>query len=910
MPNPKDVFHHPDHYWAFLTASDDSTVEGQYFDRKEAGKRTSSDIVDKNRIDKLAGQITECISAFANSNREGGLLILGIAKDGRVTGFSHLLEQQRNRLTNTRAILVNHSAQVAFHPCQNSDGQADEICLVYVPYALHELCETIEQHPKAWLRQGAQNILMSETHRQSIRRDKRIVDFEHTYACPYTPELLDKAVLAEFRRGHLVDAAFDHSDEELLYQIGALDKDESGYFFTNAGLLFFSANPQRMMPYSYIRLLRYAGSIEQQPVGLPTLERSFTGPLSKQIRDIRTFFQESGFFKTYQRRNPQGGFIEEPEYPLLAVDEAIVNAVAHRDYAIGLPIECEAFQDGLIVGNPGRMLQRDGGVPSEFTLDSVTLTSTPRNPQLIEWLKSMKDARGAAFLRALSEGTRTMLKEMRSLQLSAPSYRVSNLFTTVALLNDAAAREAALLDEARDEPIELANLFPIAFQPTHDRGMAEIDARLRNDDFMHALRDALTTHGWFIDGLRRGVLTAHRRGVVIPLDAEVMRILRFFPANRFQLRKYWGRYYLCVDYSLEVKNARSIAKLLLSGVAPEILVGRMATAQWNGWCEARVIAVGSEQTRVLLTEFDQEQNIPNQHVIPHLPIGVLGQMLDAVRIEFDLHQQIKQHSLALVPAAARLRMQKVASVVDELTDSIFPLSFGVTRAVLTKDPLALPRSPASSIGFSVSTLSEPLVEFSHNRETPNIREGITSYGAYDTSNRSIELVPLCLPGMRHPMAQLIGRLQLGKYKYRGAERTFHARFTYASIIEVDDAASLLSESQRLLQEHPEWIGDTRLLHIFLVHTPERGFAADDHESPYYRVKRYLLENGIPCQMIDTPTLQNPDWKDLNLALNLAAKCGITPWVLPDAIPDADFFVGLSYTSHTVFRGRLATWESG
>ena len=50
-------------------------------------------------------------------------------------------------------------------------------------------------------------------------------------------------------------------------------------------------------------------------------------------------------------------------------------------------------------------------------------------------------------------------------------------------------------------------------------------------------------------------------------------------------------------------------------------------------------------------------------------------------------------------------------------------------------------------------------------------------------------------------------------------------------------------------------------------------------------------------MLDTQTLRTPDWKDLNLALNIVAKCGIIPWVLPDAIPDADFFVGLSYTSN-------------
>jgi argonaute-like protein implicated in RNA metabolism and viral defense len=52
---------------------------------------------------------------------------------------------------------------------------------------------------------------------------------------------------------------------------------------------------------------------------------------------------------------------------------------------------------------------------------------------------------------------------------------------------------------------------------------------------------------------------------------------------------------------------------------------------------------------------------------------------------------------------------------------------------------------------------------------------------------------------------------------------------------------------------------------------------------------------VPCQMVDTPTLANPDYKDLNLALNIVAKCGVAPWVLPESIPDADFFIGLSYT---------------
>ncbi len=82
-----------------------------------------------------------------------------------------------------------------------------------------------------------------------------------------------------------------------------------------------------------------------------------------------------------------------------------------------------------------------------------------------------------------------------------------------------------------------------------------------------------------------------------------------------------------------------------------------------------------------------------------------------------------------------------------------------------------------------------------------------------------------------------------------------------------------------------------------MQTPESGYSLDDETSPYYRLKRLLLERGIPSQMVDSPTLANPDFKDLNLALNIIAKCGVVPWLLPGAIPDADFFVGLSYTQN-------------
>src|SRR5260221_408574 len=76
---------------------------------------------------------------------------------------------------------------------------------------------------------------------------------------------------------------------------------------------------------------------------------------------------------------------------------------------------------------------------------------------------------------------------------------------------------------------------------------------------------------------------------------------------------------------------------------------------------------------------------------------------------------------------------------------------------------------------------------------------------------------------------------------------------YSSIVTIPSPEQVLEECKRLLQEHPEWVGDPKLNRLFLVQIPEQGYVLDDESSPYYRVKRLLLENGIPCQMVDTPT---------------------------------------------------------
>lgn len=908
MPTPKEVFDNPADHWGFITSASDDEFEGQYFDRKEAGRQEGRAQLSKSQIDAISDQIRECISAFANANHAGGLLALGISNHGELKGIGHLTEKQINRLTDLDSHLKCNCARSKLVDCTNTSGDSDKILLIYTACAERSICETRDRSPTAWIRQGKQNVILSEQLRDQLRRDKSIIDFELSPCCLFLIDDVDKDVLNQFRKGYLRDAMFQWDDTQLLYHVGAIlpDDNRTQYRFTNAGLLFFGINPQRILSRAYVRLMQFeVNSTEYNERGLPTKDKEFKGAIPQQIRQIRTFFRESSFFKTYQVRKPDGGFKEDPELPYIAVDEAVVNSLAHRDYGVALPIECSHYKDAFTVANPGRILQRGRDLPLEFSLDEEVLDSMPRNSKIIEWLRVMRDEDGAAFVRALSEGTKAMRREMQAASLPAPKYKITDGGNTVVtLLSDAVEREARQrATSVAEAASEFSNLFPLTL--ISDKGGA-LPIALSHDyrrTLLTLIRDALQSKGWYADRFGFGVLVAHRQGTQLRIPNEIQKILRFYPAYSFQMREYWAKHYLCVDYTLEIKNILNVQQLN-SMLEPSALVDRIAVARINAWHRGKILKVDSEFTSIHIFELGIDHDIRNDSVIPDLSIAVLKSLINKSGAAFDFDKEIKVHSLSMEPGSSRIRSEKTIKIVHEIATSIFPLRMGNAQLCLHTTPESL-HSLGKEDSLQVGEIQEPTVRFGNSVESDNIRNGITNFGVYDSRPKSISLVPICTISMREDMGNLIQRLKVGKYRYKGAERTFKTRFDYTGIVTVSSPDDIIEECQRLLAEHPEWAGDKSLSRLFLIHTPEQGHAADDENAPYYRVKRLLMEQGVPNQMVDTPTLVNPEWKDLNLALNIAAKCGVTPWVLTDRIPEADFFIGLSYTqSHKRGRGRL------
>ena len=97
MPNPKEVFEHHQQHRNFITASSDADFEGQHFDRQEVPPAESNGQVDKRKLRRFkTDRVVSSISAFANGNRDGGMLVPGVSNTGEIKGIDHLREDQIN----------------------------------------------------------------------------------------------------------------------------------------------------------------------------------------------------------------------------------------------------------------------------------------------------------------------------------------------------------------------------------------------------------------------------------------------------------------------------------------------------------------------------------------------------------------------------------------------------------------------------------------------------------------------------------------------------------------------------------------------------------------------------------------------------------------------------------------------
>ena len=213
---------------------------------------------------------------------------------------------------------------------------------------------------------------------------------------------------------HRLEAFFGRSPTipwpDLLRNTRVVAPDEHGADRpTVAGLLAFATEPSELLPSCAIEAACYAGT-ELSSDHLTHVER-LAGPASDQI-DAAT-----AFVAQFMRDGSASS--GTPAYAIDVVDEAIVNAVAHRDYAIGgAKIRLFLFADRLELYSPG-------GLPNTLTLADMPYRTFTRNQLLVSFLSRQRSKRtGAVFLESRGEGVRKILRQGEAHSGRKPEYRL------------------------------------------------------------------------------------------------------------------------------------------------------------------------------------------------------------------------------------------------------------------------------------------------------------------------------------------------------------------------------------------------------------------------------------------------------------------------------------------------------
>jgi ATP-dependent DNA helicase RecG len=218
------------------------------------------------------------------------------------------------------------------------------------------------------------------------------------------------------------------SQEEALLRRGCVAQTEGGELRpTYAGLLLFGREPQRWVASAEILVARYAGAAMDDRF----IKEEVRGTLPEQIRRAEAFVT-SNMRRGVRLRGLER--VEETEYPPDVVREAIVNAVAHRDYRIrGDEIRVLMFSDRIEFYSPGRL-------PGHITVKNLVHERYSRNETIVQVLSDM------GFIERLGYGIDRMIRLMGEAGLPQPTFEETAGGFQVAL----AGHGSALISEEYD----------------------------------------------------------------------------------------------------------------------------------------------------------------------------------------------------------------------------------------------------------------------------------------------------------------------------------------------------------------------------------------------------------------------------------------------------------------------------
>jgi ATP-dependent DNA helicase RecG len=314
--------------------------------------------VEFKRDDVQPADLAKEIVAFLNF--QGGIILLGIDDDGTIRGTTRQnLEEWVMNICRDKV----KPEVIPYYEKVEVEDKSVAVCTFSQGLYVHHMWHN--KHQYYYMRVGSTSREASSEELQRLFQQRGQIRFDLKSVPGATFDDLDMLRLKNyFRDIRGQDIPLDDTEawEQLLFNTEIMVSDQDRNIPSVGGILLFGKNPNHYLPQAGISAVAYKGqekdydATERDIIRGPIVARFDeageivdTGLVERAIEFVRRNIYSKGYIKNGRR-------IDRPDYPDEVVREAVVNAIAHRDYTItGTEIELSIYSDRLEIISPGRL---------------------------------------------------------------------------------------------------------------------------------------------------------------------------------------------------------------------------------------------------------------------------------------------------------------------------------------------------------------------------------------------------------------------------------------------------------------------------------------------------------------------------------------------------------------------------
>ena len=321
------------------------------------------------------------ICGFANAS--GGKIIIGKNDLGKIVGLKgskKLLEEIPNKTRDILGIIVD----VNLH--QTKEGDFIEIIVEDYPYP-------VNYKGQYHYRSGSTKQELKGAALDKFLLQKKGIRWDGVPVPKVSTDDLKNETFEIFRKKaikaqRIDDDVLNDDNENLLENLKLLEDK----YLKRAAILLFHPNPDKFVTGAYIKIGYFESDDELKYQD--EIQGNIFEQLEKTIDLLFTKYIKSSI--SYEGLNR----VEKYEYPKDAVREALLNAVSHKDYSGGVPIQISVYPDKLIFWNEGQL-------PDDWTIEKLLEKhpSKPFNPDIANALFR------SGYIESWGRGIRKMINE-------------------------------------------------------------------------------------------------------------------------------------------------------------------------------------------------------------------------------------------------------------------------------------------------------------------------------------------------------------------------------------------------------------------------------------------------------------------------------------------------------------------